>query len=68
MRAKMVKVIDVEGNVYQYNAVNVACEKCLLPVWYGIYPNRVVPRRFEELFKRIISVTVDDVVRYSCIQ
>lgn len=64
MRSKMVKIIDVYGNVYEYNGVKRAFEECPLPVWYGIYPHRQISKRYAEEFKKIESVQVDDVVRY----
>ncbi|PRR84522.1 hypothetical protein [Clostridium vincentii] len=64
MRTKLVKIVDTDGNVYEYNGVKRACLECTLPIWYGIYPSRVVPGKYEELFRKIASVTVDDTVRY----
>lgn len=64
MRSKLVKLVDTDGNVYEYDGVNKACQECPLPIWYGIYPNRVVSKTYKDLFKKIASVTVDDIVRY----
>lgn len=64
MRSKLVKIVDVDGKVYEYNGVKRACEECPLPIWYGIYPHRTVAKRYEENFRKIALVMVDDIVRY----
>ncbi|MDY3361419.1 MAG: hypothetical protein SOY04_13675 [Clostridium celatum] len=64
MRSKLVKIVDIDGNVYEYNGVNIACEKCHLPVWYGIYPHRTVAKKYEDNFMKIALVIVDNEVRY----
>ena len=64
MRSKLVKIVDVDGNVYEYNGVKRACEECHLPVWYGIYPHRTVAKKYEDNFRKIAIVIVDGIIRY----
>ncbi|WP_017416597.1 hypothetical protein [Clostridium tunisiense] len=64
MRTKFVEVIDTDGKVYQYNGVKTACLECDLPIWYGIYSHRTLPKKYEETFSKIALVKVDDVIRH----